>query len=733
MKLGQSAKVSILCSIDLHRADVSGCKKGGRECEFPASTSSAKRSKGGEPRSPQDIVKQESNESKLDSIKDEDEPEEDLPKSSSRRPTINARTHSAASTKDRKQKYRTAHSQDRSPTLKERPSPISTSSSSTHSSENTPTSSVPPSSAARSAEVQARQAKIKTLSPAIQKYLQFQLSHMTHYHYFFKLDPTDFIHNEFIDQALSFEPLLYAAVGFAAYHYELQQPQPSLSNFLTYYSKSLVLLRRSLEKHQQSTEAMLLTVLQLATIEEYLGDWVNLVGHHRAGFTMLTSIYTTPPTMMETDLGRRLFSWYARLDVIAGIMGGSPTRLSRPWFEANAAYYAAAVDTDPENDLDIEGMLAAFVATNRLLGFDMATLFARLPRNEITPSEFQTENAKIADRLREMKSRIETLNDSFYTVSDYPVAVKRPLKPDEDIVDPYVPGGLFKDALWNLNFMWIDWYAIEQMQKYQSSILQQKAPPPELAAISLQQCRIYESIDRYPDAPEGAILGAHASLGLATVFLKKDEKHIMWARRKLADIEKLGYIFPVKFRLQMAQLWGLSKAQVGEEESVEDWWLPNGEGHSEVLKEIRKIVDERHAGGKGEEILKMEGLSDVRDLKAIFARLDLRTQGAGGAALSKVESDSPASEATKSFGSAGTTAINSPSSATSTGVGSFGPPGDESWGGGQLSQVSSRASQGRRGSDSTVKGKGKDAEKVRKRERKPDRKEEDRMSWIGAT
>lgn len=484
---------------------------------------------------------------------------------------------------------------------------------------------------------------------------------MTHYHYFFKLDPDDFVHGEFIDQALSYEPLLYAVVGFAAYHYELRQPNAELSHFLGYHSKALSMLRKSLESHTQYNEAMLLTVLQLATFEEYIGDWINLVGHHRAAHTMLLQIFE-PEAMMESELGRRIFSWYSRFDLIAGLMSGNVTQLDRRWFEANSSWYHSQIDNDLSNELDIDGILADLVASNRLLGFDMAKLYSKLPRQEITMDEFHKQNDKIVDRLSDLKRRIESINDGYYTVQYFPGAESRPLT-NEDIVDPYVPGGLFKDALWNLNFMWMDWYSIEQMHKYQAATLLKQPISPQLEAISLEQCRIYEAMDRWQDAPLGALLGCHASLGLTVVFLKKDEKHTMWCRRKLANIERLGYIFPPQFRTQMAQLWGLTKEQVGEENCVENWWLPNNDQRHPILAEIRKVVQERHEDDD-EKIVKGGKIDDIRSMRAIFARLVLRSQ----TDVEIMDDSPPTSEAVKSAGNA-MPALHSPSNPTTKSFG----------------------------------------------------------------
>ena len=577
----------------------------------------------------------------LPTIKDESEEEEeddddDEPSMSptAQRPIPPVRSDSGHSIS---QSTMSKNTPDASATAKDQISPQSSEASGPRSRDDTPASSLR--TVTNSAEMQARQAKIKSLKPDLQKYLQFQQEYMTYYHYFFKLDPTDFVHSEFIDVALTYEPLLYAVVGFAAYHYELQQPDPKLSHFLGYHSRSMSMLRKSLEKNAKITEATLLTVLQLATFEEYIGDWVNLVGHHRAALTMVRDIFT-PESMMETDLGRRIFSWVARLDVMAGLMAGSETRLDRQWFEANYTWYGRQVEHDPESDVDIENTLAYFVSANRLIGMDLAALFARFGKREISIETFQQENAEINGRVGTMKRQIELFNDDYYRVQEFPVAKTRPLNAN-DIVNPYAPGGLFKDVLWAMNFMWIDWYSIELLQRYQTAVMLQQPTPPELEQISLEQCRIYEAMERWPDAPHGSILGAHAPLGLATVFLKKDPRHIMWARRKFAAVERLGYIFPPSFRQRLAHMWGLTRDAVGEDDSVESWWLPNDEGNIPMLKDIRRVVNDRHANDATPD---MKSIADVRDLKAIFEKLELRTQSAGKASATD-DSFSPMSDA----------------------------------------------------------------------------------------
>ena len=90
---------------------------------------------------------------------------------------------------------------------------------------------------------------------------------LTWHHYFFKHEASNFIHNILIEHAISFEPLLYAVVGFAAFQKTLQNPEGKIQDFLGYYNKSVTLLRKSLFEGLEHTPATLLTILQLATFE----------------------------------------------------------------------------------------------------------------------------------------------------------------------------------------------------------------------------------------------------------------------------------------------------------------------------------------------------------------------------------------------------------------------------------------------------------------------------------
>jgi hypothetical protein len=213
-----------------------------------------------------------------------------------------------------------------------------------------------------------------------------------------------------------------------------------------------------------------------------------------------------------------------------------------------------------------------------------------------------------------LRQRIQALNDDYYTVTDFPP--RQPLGPN-DIVDPYVPGGLFRDALFPLNYSWACWYGTDLLRRYQTSLMLQQELPAGLDNLALELCRIFETIERWPHSPEGSTLGAIAALGISALFLPKDQRHTMWLRRKLAAVEQNGFVYPMTFRSKMAEMW--------REPDVNHWWLPNDEGFSPLLRDIRAFIKERaeaYEQSKGDE-LRDDVRDDVRDMKAIFSKLNM--------------------------------------------------------------------------------------------------------------
>jgi hypothetical protein len=268
--------------------------------------------------------------------------------------------------------------------------------------------------------------------------------------------------------------------------------------------------------------------------QEFLGDWINLLGHQKAAFQMLTELYT-PQTVMENGVTRVILGWYMRFDVFAGLMGGFEMVLSRDWFSYAYEFFQKQVINEPSN---LNFKIEMSISKLRLIAMDMSTVFAKIGKGEISYEDFLQENEAVARRIAVWKTEIDpALQDPQYLVFDFTGA--RPRDPN-DIVDPYLPGVLFRGPLWVMNISLLDWYSVDLMHKYQTALTMQKQPSEELSLRAFETCQLYEAIELFPESPPGIVLALQASLGIACLFLPRDERHAMWARRKLANIESNG-------------------------------------------------------------------------------------------------------------------------------------------------------------------------------------------------
>ncbi|KAJ5052061.1 uncharacterized protein L3040_001821 [Drepanopeziza brunnea f. sp. 'multigermtubi'] len=437
----------------------------------------------------------------------------------------------------------------------------------------------------------------------LQLYLAYFYENITHLHYSLKTDLRDFLQTTFLEAAFRNESLLYAVVGFSAFQRTLHTPDGKIQDFLQYYNKAVSLLLNSLQRGEKHTHGTILAILQLATIEEFLGDWINLLGHQKAAYEILTELYT-PRTVMEDPMSRMILGWYMRFDVFAGLLGGFATVLSREWFSYAHDYFQHQVAREPNV---LEWKIEFAIAQHRLNATDMSLLFARKGKGEISTEQFVAENEDIARRLEEWKTKMDpALQDSRYLVTDFSGA--RPV-PSDDIVNPYLPGIIYSGPLSIMNVATIDWYSIDLMHKLQTALTLQKQPSPEVVRIAYDCCQLFEALEFWPQRPSGIVLACQASLGITSLFLPKDERHFMWVRRKLATIESNGYIYPYTFRSKMADLF--------RDRSCMHWWLPHDENYPPIIRSIRKFVEERTSPAKD------IPAEDLRDMKAIFASLNL--------------------------------------------------------------------------------------------------------------
>ncbi|KAJ5112495.1 hypothetical protein N7532_000540 [Penicillium argentinense] len=443
------------------------------------------------------------------------------------------------------------------------------------------------------------------LSEDLRFYLNYHQEFISHEHFFLRSGSERFIHDSIIELAMGYDPLLYALVGFAAYLHTLHTPGGKLYTFLKYYNKALVLLRKSLGSGEEHTEATLCTVLVLTTFEEYIGDWVNLIDHHQAAHALVREILT-PESSNTVELHTNIFLWYARFDIVVGIVAGTEAVLGRDWYIGKEQYDAEQAALYPN---DPAKQLALVASINRRFGLEMASLYARLSRGLIPMDQFVVQNQQLGQTMERAKNIIREFDNSEYTVRSYPN--QQPLT-DDDIVDPYVPGVLHTGPLWDANYAWIDLLSTELMFKYQTMLALRQPLLPELQNLAFEQCRLLETIDRWPNKGYGHCIGFKNSIGLSSMFLTKDAKHQMWSRRKLAMMEQHGYIIPPKFREALGAIWQIPE--------LEHWWLPNDEGYYDIIREIRALSAERMSQPRD------DFRENVRDMKSLFWKLSVDDQ-----------------------------------------------------------------------------------------------------------
>ncbi|KAI9678307.1 MAG: hypothetical protein M1817_006253 [Caeruleum heppii] len=483
-------------------------------------------------------------------------------------------------------------------------------------SQSRPTSALPKSkSRSRTHTVSSPASAGKTpwahLSSDIQFYLHYHQTHISAYYYSFKLCSGDFLKSTFLEIAVNHEPLLYAVVGFSAYHYAVTREDGKLGDFIGYYNNSLSLLRQSLAKKQKHTEATLLTILQLATAEEYLADWVNLLNHQKAAYEILTELYT-PATVMQTQTQRVILDWYTRFDLIGGLVSGYETVLGRDWFLGCQQHYVDQTDREPDV---VMHRIDEAIARHRTLAMEMTVLFSKKARGDVSHQTFLLENSLLQQRFRSW------YEDMDPKITDPNCAITRlegiEMLEAGDEGQPYTPGMLFEGPLWTMNFTFLSFYGTDLMHKFKTALALQTQPSAELQQGALKVCRLFEAIEQCPTAPPGSIMEAQSALAIAALFIPKDETHLMWARRKFSVIERMGYIYPSTFRKHVASIWGIA--------DVEREWLPvEHDGMPPIIRSIRAFVEECTTNPRD------EPATDLKDMKAIFSSLTLDESGTGG-------------------------------------------------------------------------------------------------------
>ncbi|RYP71419.1 hypothetical protein DL771_004786 [Monosporascus sp. 5C6A] len=431
------------------------------------------------------------------------------------------------------------------------------------------------------------------LSPDFKFYLKYFCNNINVGHYCMNHDPDNFFRSFLPGIAVQNgnDALLNAVVGFAAYHYTVQNPKGKIQDFLQYYNRSVTLLLTSFRKREKQSVATLMTILQLATIEVNM-DMPPRIVHRSAN--------SQQGTATQSSTSCALLTWYVRFDVSVGMMAGFETALPREWFSATVQFCESQISNYPT---DLRWKTEYHAAALRLISMDMSLLYAKGRRGGVSSEDFSAEYKRMTSRLYEWRNNLDpAITDSTYLVTDF--GQKQPSK--DDIVNPYKPGYLYDFPLFRTTTLIAEWNSIVLMHNSQETMASQE-PSDELIHCAMEICEIFETVEKWPEAPKGALMPIQPCLAMAALFLPRDSRHTMWVRRKYALIENLGYIFPYAVRARMAEM--------SHDPTCTDWWLPNEEGLSPVLRSIRAFADERNANPVSEQT------EDVREISAILGKL----------------------------------------------------------------------------------------------------------------
>ncbi|KAF2242931.1 hypothetical protein BU26DRAFT_438087 [Trematosphaeria pertusa] len=564
------------------------CRKGNRECVYPDLSSNQKTGRSG------------SKSGKSSSADEGSSPEQQDEDAKERLPAIlddeeeDLESDSAQPGKGRD--AREASSDTPALTLDRSPSPSTETSSTT-----TAPAPRPPVSrkgSYQSAKVASSGRPAPILAKDVQFYLDYFRNHMSHHHYSLKRDAGNFLKTDFLQQTMKYEPLRYAVVGYAAYFHTLSQPGGHINTFLQYYNESVSRLRLSITKNKKQGLATFLTILQLAAIEEVLGDWVNLMGHQKAAYEMLTRLYT-PQTIVQSDFLLKVLLWYIRFDLFVGFQSGGEAVLDREWYVAVHDYYSQKCRDNPD---DLTLKYEERFAHSRLVAKDSSDLFSRKAKGLISDEAFMEQLPKLDERVRSLDKNIDP---ALLESQDKIESILGSPDPD-DIVNPYEPGILWEGPRWTSNYLLLDMYGIMLMYNISISMAMRKPFDPEIVQKAYRAVQVFEAVCAYPNAPPGAIIEAQATCAIATIFLPKDAKTVNWCRRNFVKIESAGYIYSDVLRNRMLESYGVGPS---------DWWLPNDEGCPPIIRSIKNFIRDRTTAPKD------QVSEDLREMRGIFSTL----------------------------------------------------------------------------------------------------------------
>lgn len=452
--------------------------------------------------------------------------------------------------------------------------------------------SVSSSSTAPPRHVLSRALISQRTSPELQFYLDFYRKHLSYHHFMWNHDCCDFISSYLPDEALEFEPLLYALIALSSYVYTVsRKPNGSLQDFIPFYSKSLSLLRRHLGNGDGNTLQFLMAILMLATFEEYLGDLISVTAHSEAARSIITATYT-PEEMTESIYTAKILEWYLHFDLYSALLSGNET-IHQRWFMALHGYWDHLKREHSENfDYMIEERFSAI----RVLAADLGNLTTRHRHSPPDSPAFKADAVALSRRVT-----------AWYKDLDPPGFNIKHILEDPKAPPPMTPKS---DRIWPYCVVLMKFWSCEMMMKLQLAKIPHHADEmtPDVGLLAGKICKMYEAIVLHDPVP-GAAHGIYTTLGPVGIVLAKSPEGNLWYRRHLASIESMGRVFSGPYRERLTAVLQCDP----------DWWLPNDELRTPIIKAVRQFMVDRMADSKTPK----DRHKDLASLAGFFDKLNM--------------------------------------------------------------------------------------------------------------
>jgi hypothetical protein len=257
------------------------------------------------------------------------------------------------------------------------------------------------------------------------------------------------------------------------------------------------------------------------------------MSHQKAALSLITELYT-PQSINANESLRKIFHWYIRFDTFVGILSGSGTQLGREWLAVQHEFYVKKCNEEPN---DLHWKYEEKWAWIRLTGHTLSDLGKRKAQNTISEEELHRSFSNFEKEVSGLMDDLHpSLTDRSKLVKDFP---PRPHDFDS-IVNPYEPGLLFGDDIFDTNMLAHDLYGYQLLFKNQMGTVRGTFDAAEMRRLAFKMCQLFEALKVYPGSPAGIQLGMQAGHALSLLFLRQDEKEIMWGRKSLAEIEAQG-------------------------------------------------------------------------------------------------------------------------------------------------------------------------------------------------